>query len=128
MNPGRTKREQLVKCKKHSSIKWRNSPIKWSWLQIKMQNQNSVPTQHFEGFSYALITTCIEMKTKHKPLKEIQIEFLPSGQLYGKDQLFFWEARDKGQNFYPWLSTYKNSFWSFFINSRKRLLEVSVWR
>lgn len=66
-----------------------------------MQNQNSVPTQHFEGFGYALITMFIEMKTKYKPLKVIKNEFLPSGQLCGKDQLFFWEASDKGQNFYP---------------------------
>lgn len=93
-----------------------------------MQNQNSVPTQHFEGFGYALITTCIQMKTKHKPLKVIKNKFLSSGQLCGKDQLFFWEASDKGQTFYPWLSTYKNGFWSAFINSWKRLLDVSVQR
>lgn len=73
-----------------------------------MQNQNSVPTRHFEGFGYALITTGIEMKAKHKPLKVIKNEFLTSRQLYGKDQLFFWEASDEGQIFYPWVSTYKN--------------------
>lgn len=62
----------------------------------QMQNQNSVSTQHFEGFGHALITTCIEPKPKPNPMKVIKNESLPSGQLHGKDQLFFCEASDKG--------------------------------
>lgn len=76
-----TKREQLVECKKPSSIKW-------SWLQTKLQNRNSVSKQHLEGFGHALITTCFGMKTKCKTWKVTKSEFLPSGQLYSKGQLF----------------------------------------
>lgn len=80
LKPVLTKRGQVVECKKPSSIKW-------SWLKIKMHHHNSVSKQHLEDFGHSLIT-CIGMKTKCKTLKVTKNEFLPSGQLYGKDQLF----------------------------------------